>query len=60
MPLIYLDHHATTPLDARVLDAMLPYFREHYGNASSRSHGFGRQAAAAVEEARERVAQAIG
>ena len=57
---IYLDHHSTTPVDPRVLDAMLPYFREHFGNASSRSHAFGRAAAAAVEQARERVAQAIG
>ena len=57
---IYLDHHSTTPVDPRVLDAMLPFFREHCGNASSRSHSFGRTAAAAVEEARERVAQAIG
>lgn len=57
---IYLDHHSTTPVDPRVLDAMLPYFSEHYGNASSRSHAFGRAAAAAVEQARERVAQAIG
>lgn len=57
---IYLDHHSTTPVDPRVLDAMLPFFREHYGNASSRGHVFGRTAAAAVEDARERVAQAIG
>lgn len=57
---IYLDHHSTTPVDPRVLDAMLPWFSEHYGNASSRSHAFGRTAAAAVEQARERVAQAIG
>ena len=58
--LIYLDHHSTTPVDPRVLDAMLPYFREHYGNPANRSHAFGRTAAAAVEEARERVAQALG
>jgi len=57
---IYLDHHSTTPVDPRVLDAMLPFLREHFGNASNRSHAFGRTAAAAVEEARERVAQAIG
>src|SRR5690606_41844939 len=56
---IYLDHHSTTPVDPRVLDAMLPFLREHFGNASNRSHAFGRTAAAAVEEARERVAQAI-
>jgi cysteine desulfurase len=57
---IYLDHHSTTPVDPRVLDAMLPYFREHCGNPANRSHAFGRTAAAAVEEARERVAQALG
>ena len=57
---IYLDHHATTPVDPRVLDAMLPCLREDFGNASSRHHVFGRQAAALVEQARERVAQAIG
>ncbi|GMV75893.1 MAG: cysteine desulfurase [Rubrivivax sp.] len=59
-PPIYLDHHATTPLDPRVLEGMLPFLREHFGNAASRNHVFGRHAAAAVEEARERVAQAIG
>ena len=57
---IYLDHHATTPLDPRVLEGMLPYLRAHFGNAASRNHVFGRTAAAAVEEARERVARAIG
>ena len=57
---IYLDHHATTPLDARVLEAMLPCLRDEFGNASSRHHAYGRRAAALVEQARERVAAAIG
>ena len=57
---IYLDHHATTPLDPRVLDAMLPFLREDFGNAASVSHAFGRRAAAAVDDARERIAARIG
>ena len=57
---IYLDHHATTPLDPRVLDAMLPYFREDFGNPASHGHVFGWRAEAAVEDARERVAVVIG
>jgi len=52
MERIYLDHAATTPLDAAVLDAMLPYLRDQYGNASS-VHAMGRQARFAVEESRE-------
>ena len=57
---IYLDHHATTPLDPRVLDTMMPYFTEKFGNASSMDHPFGYEASVAVEEARERIANAIG
>lgn len=57
---IYLDHHATTPLDPRVLDAMLPYLTEEFGNASSSTHAYGWRAEAAVEDARERLAAAIG
>ena len=56
---VYLDHAATTPLDEAVLDAMLPYLREHYGNASS-VHALGRRARFAVESARERVADILG
>jgi cysteine desulfurase len=56
---VYLDHNATTPLDPRVLDAMLPYLREAYGNASS-LHWFGQRARAAVEDARGRVASLVG
>lgn len=55
----YFDHNATTPLDERVLAAMQPYFREHYGNPSSR-HEYGREARRAVDRAREQVAVAVG
>ncbi|MEM1417486.1 MAG: aminotransferase class V-fold PLP-dependent enzyme [Myxococcota bacterium] len=55
-----MDHHATTPVDARVLKAMLPYFTERFGNAASRSHAFGRQAREAVEVARAEVAALVG
>lgn len=57
---IYLDHHATTPLDERVLEAMLPYLRESFGNAASQTHVYGWRAAAAVDGARERIADALG
>ena len=57
---IYMDNHATTPVDPRVLDAMLPYFREHFGNAASRNHKFGWVAEEAVEVARKQVADLIG
>jgi len=57
---IYLDNHATTRLDPRVLEAMLPWLTDHYGNAGSVTHGMGREARAAVEEARETIAAAIG
>ncbi len=57
---IYMDYHATTPVDPRVLDAMLPYFNEKFGNAASRSHAFGWTGEEAVGIAREKVAALIG
>ena len=58
--MIYLDHHATTPVDARVLETMLPFFTEKFGNAASRQHRFGWDAADAVERARQQVAALVG
>ena len=57
---IYLDHHATTPVDPRVLDEMMPYFTENFGNASSLDHPYGYDASVAVQKSRESIAAAIG
>ena len=57
---IYLDYHATTPVDPRVLDAMLPFFTERFGNPASRQHAYGWEAQEAADTARAQVAALIG
>jgi len=60
MSAIYLDYNATTPVDPRVIEKMLPYFSEHYGNPSSESHMYGWTTSAAIEKARRQVAECLG
>ena len=59
-PPVYFDNHATTRVDPRVVEAMLPYFSAAFGNAGSTTHGFGRAARQAVDDARARIAAGIG
>src|SRR6476659_4803442 len=59
MARIYLDYHATTPCDPRVVEAMMPFFTDKFGNAASRTHSFGKDAARACEAARARIAALI-
>ncbi|HEX9920182.1 MAG TPA: aminotransferase class V-fold PLP-dependent enzyme, partial [Candidatus Methylomirabilis sp.] len=56
---VYLDHNATTPIDPRVLEAMMPYLQEEFGNASS-LHQWGRRARAALEDSRAKIASLLG
>ena len=56
-PPVYLDHHATTPCDPRVVEKMLPFFSEHFGNPASITHAHGRRASMAVEDARIVIAR---
>src|SRR5579872_3998088 len=57
---IFMDYHSTTPVDPRVVEAMLPYFTQHFGNAASRNHSFGWAAEKATDTAREQIASLIG
>jgi len=56
---VYMDHHATTPMDSRVLDAMLPYFTQVFGNAASIDHTYGVEASRAIETARTQIAEIL-
>jgi cysteine desulfurase len=56
---VYMDNHATTPMDPRVLEAMMPFLTDEFGNSASTDHPFGASAAEAVEQAREQVARTI-